>query len=71
MLPNNAPPVSTRKLLLTPLQAAAGLSTSERTLRSLTANGEVPCVKIGRSVRYRPKTPTAWLVERERKGGGQ
>lgn len=40
--------------LLTPRQAAERLSISERKLWGLTApRGPVPCVRIGRSVRYR------------------
>jgi excisionase family DNA binding protein len=39
-------------LLLTARQAAAALTISERTLWSLTRRGELPCLRIGRSVRY-------------------
>ena len=39
-------------LLLTPREAAAALSISERSLWSLTASGDLPCVRIGRSKRY-------------------
>ena len=39
-------------LLLTVRQAAKVLSISERTLWSLTASGEIPAVRFGRSVRY-------------------
>ncbi|MBL9163114.1 MAG: helix-turn-helix domain-containing protein [Planctomycetaceae bacterium] len=38
--------------LLTPKEAAAALGISPRKLWSLTASGDVPCVRIGRSVRY-------------------
>ncbi|QDT72944.1 helix-turn-helix domain-containing protein [Lacipirellula limnantheis] len=38
--------------LLTPKQAAEQLAISPRKLWSLTASGDVPCVRIGRSVRY-------------------
>jgi len=38
--------------LLTPKQAANWLAISPRKLWSLTASGDVPCVRIGRSVRY-------------------
>ena len=42
------------KMLLKPQAAADALSISPRKLWSLTAGGEVPCVRIGRSVRYDP-----------------
>ena len=38
--------------LLTPKEAAAALGISPRKLWSLTASGDVQCVRIGRSVRY-------------------
>ncbi|MGA2797776.1 MAG: helix-turn-helix domain-containing protein [Thermoguttaceae bacterium] len=40
------------KLLLDPRAAAKVLSVSPRTLWSLTYNGEIQAVKIGRLVRY-------------------
>jgi len=39
-------------LLLTPPQAAEALAISPRKLWSLTTSGEIPHVRIGRSVRY-------------------
>lgn len=44
------PPAETH--LLSPRTAAAALAISPRKLWSLTASGDVPCVRIGRSVRY-------------------
>lgn len=38
--------------LLTPPQAAELLAISPRYLWALTASGQIPCVRIGRSVRY-------------------
>ena len=38
--------------LLTPKQAAARLAISPRKLWSLTASGDVACVRISRCVRY-------------------
>jgi excisionase family DNA binding protein len=43
------------RLLLTPRQAAAALSISERTLWQLTRGGALPCIRIGRAVRYDPR----------------
>lgn len=39
-------------LLLTAAQAAKVLAISPRTLWTLTDTGVVPCVRLGRSVRY-------------------
>jgi excisionase family DNA binding protein len=55
-------------LALTPREAAKALAISPRTLWTRTANGEIPHVKIGRSVRYRPDALAAWLLAHE-KGG--
>ena len=40
------------RLLLDPRQAAEALGLSERSLFSLTKNGEVPSLKLGRLRRY-------------------
>jgi excisionase family DNA binding protein len=48
----SAPEAPTNRLLLTPREAAAALSISERTLWELTRQGVVPCVRLRRSVRY-------------------
>lgn len=38
--------------LLTAAQAARCLAVSPKTLWTLTSRGEIPCVRMGRSVRY-------------------
>jgi excisionase family DNA binding protein len=43
---------ATNDCLLRPREAAAWLKISERSLWSLTQRGELPAVRIGRSVRY-------------------
>ena len=48
-------------LLLSPRDAAAKLSMSQRTLWALTASGEIPRVKIGRLVRYDPCDLRRWI----------
>lgn len=63
----NSTPVP--KLLLKAPEAAEVLSISERTLWALTASGEIPCVRIGRSVRYSVDDLREW-IDRQ-KGGGQ
>lgn len=55
-------------LLLKPQEAAKALAISPRKLWSLTASGEIPHVKIGRLVRYRPESLATWLTAQE-KGG--
>ena len=58
----------TPQLLLTPRQAAAALSISERNLWGLTKSGAIPSIKLGRLVRYRPESLRAWLAEQEGTG---
>jgi hypothetical protein len=57
--------------LLVGADKAAGLmSISPRKLWSLTKSGEVPHVRIGRRVMYRPESLRAWLAKQEQWGGG-
>jgi excisionase family DNA binding protein len=58
---NTIDPVHPPKLLWTSREAAKALSISERTLWGLTKGGKVPCVRIGRAVRYDPKDIRAWI----------
>jgi excisionase family DNA binding protein len=55
-------------MLLTVRQAAEALQISERKLWSMTASGEIPRVRIGRSVRYDPIDLRAW-IEAQKTGG--
>jgi excisionase family DNA binding protein len=48
-------------LLLTPDQAATVLAICPRTLWSRTVSGEIPYVRIGRSVRYSPDDLNTWI----------
>jgi excisionase family DNA binding protein len=52
--------------LLNANQTAALLAISARTLWSLTNAGMIPCVRIGRSVRYRRAALLDWVLDRER-----
>lgn len=52
---------SNGQLLLTAKCAAKALSISERKLWSLTNCGDVPSVRIGRSVRYDPLDLREWI----------
>ena len=49
------------KLLLTEREAAKVLSVSPRTLWGLRAAGEIPCIRLGRAVRYDPADLAAWI----------
>lgn len=52
---------SVEPMLLTSRQAARMLAISERTLWSLTKDGQIPAVRFGRSVRYDPRDLNAWI----------
>jgi excisionase family DNA binding protein len=58
----------TNVLLLTPKQAAKALAISPRKLWGMTASGEVPHIRMGRSVRYPLHELQAWIDDR--KNGG-
>jgi excisionase family DNA binding protein len=53
-------------LLYRPDEAAKALAISARTLWTLTNCGEIPCVRMGKLVRYRPESLAAWLESREK-----
>lgn len=48
--------------LLTTREAADVLRVSERTLWTLTHDGEIPSVRVGRSVRYDQSDLAAWIA---------
>jgi len=54
-------------LLINAREAARLLGLSERTLWSMTASGEIPHVRIRRSVRYSPHDLAAWIAAKTRK----
>lgn len=49
-------------LLLTERDAAKALAVSPRKLWDLRMSGEIPCVRVGRSVRYDPADLQAWIT---------
>jgi excisionase family DNA binding protein len=53
------------KMLLTGRETAKVLGISARTLFKLTANGELPCVKLERLVRYNRDTLREWIEQKE------
>ncbi len=48
-------------LLMTSPEAAEALSISQRPLWGLTQRGDIPCVRIGRAVRYDPADLRTWI----------
>jgi excisionase family DNA binding protein len=54
--------------LLTANEAAETLRISQRKLWSLTNCGEIPCVRIGRSVRYDLADLQRWIEQRKEAG---
>lgn len=62
---NHSMPQVTERLLLPPNDAAQTLSISPRTLWGLTQAGEIPCIRIGRAVRYDPADLRAWIDRRK------
>ena len=55
-------------LLLKPPQAAEALAISPRKLWGMTASGEIPHVRIGRSVRYPVDDLQRWIDD-QKEGG--
>lgn len=54
-------------LLMTARDASRSLAISERQLWQRTKDGEIPCVRIGRSVRYSPADLQAWIDAQKEK----
>lgn len=59
--------VHVEPLLLRPKEAAAFLAISMRKLWELTNRGEVPSLRVGRSLRYSRPALRAW-VDRQQRG---
>jgi excisionase family DNA binding protein len=57
--------------LLTTKQAAERLSIGTRKLWTLTNCGEIPCVRIGKCVRYRPADLAAFIDANTQAGRGR
>lgn len=49
------------RLLLTPSEAAAALRISPRMLWSQTKSGVIPCIRLGKAVRYSPEALQEWI----------
>ena len=52
-------------LLVDSREAARLLAISPRSLWSLTKAGDIPAVRLGRSVRYSTESLRVWIVQRE------
>jgi excisionase family DNA binding protein len=70
--PSPIPPPSTHPApapkLLTARDAAKALAVCEKTLWAITDRGEIPVVRIGRSVRYDPQDLSRWIESRKSVG---
>ena len=55
-------------LLLTPQQAAEALAVSPRKLWGMMASGEIPHIRLGRSVRYPVDDLQRWIDGRKEGG---
>ena len=64
----SSPTVNEKRLLLTSRQAAEALQISERKLWSMKASGEIPHIRLGRSVRYPVSDLQRWIDERKTGG---
>jgi excisionase family DNA binding protein len=50
-------------LLVDIREVARRFGCSDRTIFTLTKNGSLPCVKIGRHVKYSPADLEAWIAK--------
>ena len=57
------------RFLMTAREAAQALAISPRKLWDLTKHGDIPHVRIGRSVRYAPADLQSWIEAQKRSGG--
>ncbi len=51
--------------LLTASEVAEMLAVPERWIRDASREGRIPCVRLGRYVRFRRETVLAWIESRE------
>lgn len=61
----SGPSDSDERFLLRPREAAERLAISERQLFSITKSGTLPCVRVGRLVRYSTETIRQWIRNTE------
>jgi excisionase family DNA binding protein len=63
--------INTSPSLLRVRDAARLLQVSERTLWNLTDNGNIPCIHVGRAVRYDPAAIREWISRSQSSRAGQ
>jgi len=66
---NNPPNNPTIEPLLDSKQAAHLLGIGVRKMWSLQIGGDIPCLRIGRAVRFDPADLRRWIDRQKRKGG--
>jgi excisionase family DNA binding protein len=57
--------------LLNPEQAAKLFGVSKRHIYSLAADGKIPAIKLGKTLRFRPSTLLAWIQAQEKTNYGK
>ena len=62
-------PTTNGRLLLTAREVAKTLAISPRLLWTLTNRGDLPCVRLGRAVRYDRRDVERFINQRKRAGG--
>jgi excisionase family DNA binding protein len=67
-MPSNPLIAAAEQLLLTAPEAAKALAISERTVWQLTKDGELPVVRLGRSVRYDRRDLLDYIEKRKGRG---
>ncbi len=65
---DNVTPPAVEPILLKPPQAAQVLGIGKRKLWSMTAGGEIPHVRIGKSVRYSVDSLRDWVAGQLQEG---
>ena len=64
---NEQRPKESIRLLLSPRETAKALGICEKTLYTMTKNGEIPVIRMGRAVRYPVDGLRGWIEEQSQK----
>ena len=57
--------VEQNRLVLKPMEVAAALGVSRRTIYEMLATGEIPSIRIGRNIRISRKALENWIANRQ------
>lgn len=68
MQPTNSSPLAFEPALLRVAEAARLLNISRNTLYELVNRGEIPCLRVSKSIRLSRQSLTEWVKEREGNG---